>query len=211
MTVNLYHGSGNIIKTPQFGEGSRFNDYGLGFYTTLDPELAKEWAVPTAHSDGIVNKYEIDLTGLNVLDLDNEPFEHWISVLIQNRGGRFSRLTNEAMKKFIEKYPFSVTPYDVIKGYRADDSYFQFVRDFCQNGLSLEKLKTAIKLGNLGIQYCILSKKAFRRLKFIEPAEPVSAKKYNQSRIERYNSARQAYNELTDKQSGMLMVDIVGR
>ena len=39
----LYHGSQRIIKTPVFGEGNPRNDYGLGFYCTESPELAKEW------------------------------------------------------------------------------------------------------------------------------------------------------------------------
>ena len=39
--VILYHGSNNIINKPGFGLGNKNNDYGLGFYTTENIELAK--------------------------------------------------------------------------------------------------------------------------------------------------------------------------
>jgi len=34
-------GSKDIIQKPIFGVGSKNNDYGIGFYCTLDLELAK--------------------------------------------------------------------------------------------------------------------------------------------------------------------------
>ena len=39
----LYHGSDHIIERPIYGKGNVHNDYGLGFYTTWDLEIAKEW------------------------------------------------------------------------------------------------------------------------------------------------------------------------
>ncbi len=43
-TKILYHGSSQIIQTPQFGVGRVDNDYGQGFYCTESLPLAKEWA-----------------------------------------------------------------------------------------------------------------------------------------------------------------------
>ena len=40
----VYHGSDHIIEVPVFNGSKRTNDYGYGFYTTENPELAKEWA-----------------------------------------------------------------------------------------------------------------------------------------------------------------------
>lgn len=39
----LYHGSKDIIEKPIYGQGKKYNDYGLGFYCTDNIELAKEW------------------------------------------------------------------------------------------------------------------------------------------------------------------------
>lgn len=43
MELTLYHGSENQIVVPQYGKGTRTNDYGRGFYCTESKELAKEW------------------------------------------------------------------------------------------------------------------------------------------------------------------------
>ena len=51
--------------------------------------------------------------------------------------------------------------YDIIKGYRADDSYFSYARDFISNTLSLEDLKQAMMLGKLQEDFlaCFLPKR----------------------------------------------------
>ena len=56
---------------------------------------------------------------------------------------------------------------DVIIGYRADDSYFSFAEDFINNTISLKDLNMAMKLGTLGEQVVLLSKKSFEHIKFI--------------------------------------------
>lgn len=40
----LYHGSLCIVERPEYGRGKPYNDYGLGFYCTETPDMAKEWA-----------------------------------------------------------------------------------------------------------------------------------------------------------------------
>jgi hypothetical protein len=57
--------------------------------------------------------------------------------------------------------------YDIIKGYRADDSYFSYARDFLQNGISVRRLSQVMKLGNLGNQIVLISPKAFSQIKFV--------------------------------------------
>ena len=37
----IYHGSDHIITQPRFGVGKPYNDYGVGFYCTEDPDMAK--------------------------------------------------------------------------------------------------------------------------------------------------------------------------
>ena len=69
----IYHGSPEIIEKPQFGKGKTYNDYGRGFYCTEHIELAKEWAC-TEDVDGFVNKYEIDLSKLKVLNLSSDEY-----------------------------------------------------------------------------------------------------------------------------------------
>lgn len=208
--ITLYHGSDKIIEKPMYGKGSRFNDYGLGFYTTPHWELAAEWAVPTEEADGYVNEYTIELTNLKVLDLDQEPFEHWVSVLIQNRGGRYSRPVRERHRKYLDKFPFSIEGYDIIKGWRADDSYFRFVRDFFNVGLSIENLREAMTFGELGTQYCLLTQKAFDKIEYKKSALS-KANIYFPKRKTRDDNARQLYDTMENMTHGNLIFDIIGR
>ena len=165
----IYHGSENIIEVPEYGKGKPYNDYGLGFYCTEYIDLAKEWACDDKHS-GYANKYVLDTTGLKVLDLNSKDYciIHWISVLLKNR--RFTidnDFGNSARDYILENFPVNTEGYDIIKGYRADDSYFSYARDFLQNGISVKRLAQVMKLGNLGNQIVLISPKAFSQIKFI--------------------------------------------
>jgi len=85
MKLTLYHGSERLI-IPEFGKGKPGNDYGLGFYCTENPELAKEWAC--AHGkDGYANAYELETEGLTVLDLNSDKYDilNWLAILLDNR------------------------------------------------------------------------------------------------------------------------------
>ena len=68
--LTIFHGSDKIIKVPEYGKGKTYNDYGLGFYTTKDKELAGEWATPKANTDGYINEYNYNIEGLNILNLN---------------------------------------------------------------------------------------------------------------------------------------------
>lgn len=86
MVVTLYHGSEARIERPVFGVGNPANDYGLGFYCTLDRDLACEWAVAEYRS-GFANRYELETDGLTILDLNAPEYctLHWLAVLVENR------------------------------------------------------------------------------------------------------------------------------
>lgn len=164
----IYHGSVSIIDKPEFGKGKRYNDYGLGFYCTEDLNLAKEWAVDEDRN-GYANKYMLDMDGLTVLDLSkNATVLHWISLLLQNRVFNLKNDIAKAGKKFlVEHYSLPVENYDVIKGYRADDSYFAYAESFLNNGISVQRLSEALRLGHLGEQIVLKSKKAFDQISFL--------------------------------------------
>ena len=58
--------------------------------------------------------------------------------------------------------------YDVITGYRADDSYFSFAQDFLNGSISYKQLCRAMYLGKLCNQIVLKSRKAFEKIKFID-------------------------------------------
>lgn len=165
--LNIYHGSADIIETPEFGKGKPYNDYGLGFYCTENIELAKEWAC-NSQIFGFANKYELDTTDLKILDLTNAAILTWLAVLVENRTFKLkSALAVEAHKYLHNEFLIDLSSYDIIRGYRADDSYFSFANAFLNGTLSLNHLSQAMKLGKLGEQVVLKSEKSFDKLHFL--------------------------------------------
>ena len=165
----IYHGSKDIIEKPKFGKGKPYNDYGLGFYCTENLALAKEWAVDISR-DGYANIYEIDDSRLSVLNLNDEQYTilHWLAILLENRHfDSPSSLSHEAKEYILHNFSVDYKSYDVIIGYRADDSYFSFAQDFLNGTISYRQLNNAMHLGNLGQQFVLKSKKAFDLISFI--------------------------------------------
>lgn len=211
--MTIYHGSQNELSAPTFGQGKPYNDYGLGFYCTKNLELAKEWACAVG-KDGYANKYELDTDGLSVLYLNDEHYHilNWMSILLENRTFNISEgISSRAKQYILEHFLPEYKKCDVIIGYRADDSYFSYASDFIENNLSLEDLRTAMKLGKLGEQVVLISKKAFDALAFVESI-PASAEEYFKKYKERDTKARSEYRELmkvSNPEEGTYVMDII--
>ena len=168
MVKKIFHGSSTIVETPSFGFGKPNNDYGLGFYCTEDIVLAKEWGV-TKTANGYANIYNIDLDNLSILSLNSDAFTvlHWLEILLENRSFDVSSVLALEAKDYLLKYYLpNYKEYDVITGYRADDSYFSFAQDFINGAISVRQLANALRLGNLGTQFVLKSKKAFNSISF---------------------------------------------
>jgi hypothetical protein len=82
----VYHGSDHIIEVPVYNGSKRANDYGCGFYTTENKELAKEWAC-SKNRNGYANSYEADLCNLSVLNLNAPGYSilNWLAILAKYR------------------------------------------------------------------------------------------------------------------------------
>lgn len=193
----LYHGSDHVIKRPEFGAGKKHNDYGRGFYCTENIELAKEWAV-SEDADGYVNKYSIDTSHLSILDINSEQYTmlHWLGILLKNRIFTLSTpLEREAKKYILDNFNISLDGIDIVKGYRADDSYFSYARDFISGVISYEQLSKALRLGMLGEQYCLVSQKSFTEIEYVGN-EYVDSEEWYPRKMLRDMYARQGYRNM---------------
>ena len=194
--VKLYHGSDVIVNKPGYIKCARNKDYGRGFYCTEEIELAKEWACSKG-IDGYVNKYELDLTGLKVLNLNSSNYNilNWLALLADNRTyWQNGNIAGEAKKYIKDNFLLDISDYDIIIGYRADDSYFAFAQDFVSGAISLQKLSEAMRLGKLGQQIVLKSKKAFEKIQYIG-YESVLAEEYYVKKMDREKAARQEYRK----------------
>lgn len=213
--MKLYHGSPKIIKTPQYGIGNPYNDYGLGFYCTEDNELAKEWACPEAR-DGFSNIYDLDISNLRILDLHSPQFHvlNWIAILLKNHVFvKKTPIAKAAEGYILKEFLPNTEGYDVICGYRADDSYFAYAKDFLNNAISVEQLEQALRLGKLGDQIVLMTKKALEKLQFVD-YEVADARIYYPRRVQREHEARRQYLtghgiNLQDTMQGIYMLDLI--
>lgn len=209
--ITLYHGSEQLIEEPTFGKGKLNNDFGLGFYCTESEDLAKEWAVSSLRN-GFANRYTLGTEYLNVLNLNGPDFTilNWIAVLVEHR--LFSIKTpvaRRAKRYLVENFSVNVNAFDVITGYRADDSYFDYAESFLNNGITVEQLARAMRLGKLGEQIVLKSRFAFSKLHY-EGFEVADRETYFCLRKARNDEANRIYMEMLEEEGdGLYIQDIM--
>ena len=209
--ITLFHGSEKVIEAPSFGEGKRNNDFGLGFYCTETENLAKEWAVSSLR-DGFCNRYTLDTEYMKILNLNSPDYTilNWIAVLVEHR--LFSIKTpiaRRAKKYLIDNFGINVNAFDIVIGYRADDSYFDYAESFLNNAISVEQLAAAMKLGKLGEQIVLKSQFAFSRIRF-EGFDVAEKEEFYVPRKARDDEANRLYLELLEEESdGLYIQDII--
>ncbi len=209
--ITLFHGSEKVIEAPSFGEGKRNNDFGLGFYCTETENLAKEWAVSSLR-DGFCNRYILDTEYMKILNLNSPDYTilNWIAVLVEHR--LFSIKTpiaRRAKKYLIDNFGINVNAFDIVTGYRADDSYFDYAESFLNNAISVEQLAAAMKLGKLGEQIVLKSQFAFSRIRF-EGFDVAEKEEFYVLRKARDDEANRLYLELLEEESdGLYIQDII--
>lgn len=209
--ITIYHGSKQIIEVPTFGAGRKNNDFGLGFYCTESIDLAKEWAVSSLQN-GFANRYTLDTEYMNILNLNTPDYTilNWMAILVEHR--LFSIKTPVARRAkhyLIENFDINVNSYDLITGYRADDSYFDYAEAFLNNAITVEQLSRAMQLGKLGEQIVIKSKFAFSKIRF-EGFEVAEKDRYYVLRKARNDEASQTYLDILEEESdGLYIQDII--
>jgi len=209
--ITIYHGSKQIVEVPLWGMGRKNNDFGLGFYCTENIDLAKEWAVSSLN-DGFANRYTLDTENLSVLNLNCPEYTilNWIAVIVEHR--LFSiktHIARRAKQYLIDNFGINVNAYDLITGYRADDSYFDFAEAFLNNTITVEQLSRAMRLGKLGEQIVLKSKYAFSKIEY-DGYEVADKEQYYVLRKSRNDEANQAYLFIQEEESdGLFIQDIL--
>lgn len=106
--------------------------------------------------------------------------------------------------KFIAKYGIDTSDYDVIRGWRANASYFYIAKEFVRDNIDMDILEELLSLGGLGIQYCIKSELAYSKLHEI-PGSLIAVDyaefngKYNQRDITARTKMRELVNSEANK------------
>ncbi len=158
--IKVYHGSIEVVDTPEIRQPNRSLDYGSGFYVTTSYEQAERLVERRMRNKGVkvgyVNVYELDdsvIAQLNMLFF-KEANEEWVNFVMKNRTERgFSH------------------NYDVVYGPVADDSvYTQFT--LYEGGIiGMGTLIQELKTYRLVDQYLFHTEKALSAIRFIEAKE----------------------------------------
>ena len=156
----IYHGSIEVVESPEIRQPNRSLDYGSGFYTTTSLAQANKLVERRMKEKGVsvghVNVYELDinvLKSMNVL-LFERPTEEWVNFVMKNRTER--AFTHD---------------YDIVYGPVADDNvYTQFT--LYEGGISsMPTLIQELKTYKLVDQYLFHTEKSLAAIKFVESIE----------------------------------------
>ena len=101
------------------------------------------------------------------------------------------------LKYLEEKHLIDISRFDIVIGYRADDSYFRFPESFVRSEITLESLEKIFHAGNLGKQYVLISKRAFRLVRFLDYQEAFENSKEDYYR--RKNGADKIFADLLNE------------
>ncbi|MFI3284217.1 MAG: DUF3990 domain-containing protein [Erysipelotrichaceae bacterium] len=112
--MTVYHGSTQIIQSPDINFSKNYLNFGKGFYLTTYLNQAKQWAIRKGSRQGkvgIVNEYELldNWKYFKGLSFENEN-EQWLEFVCGCRKGELINLE-----------------YDIIVGNVADDDIFKTV------------------------------------------------------------------------------------
>ena len=142
----LYHGSREIVKSPEIRILRYSKDFYFGFYCTLMREQAKRWAVRFS-GKGIVNEYEyVQGISLKMLNFP-EMTEEWLDFIIDCRRGKSH-------------------DYDIVEGPMANDTIFNYIQDFIDGKISRSAFWELAKFKNPTHQISFHTARALETLTF---------------------------------------------
>lgn len=146
-----------------------------------------------------MHKYELNCDGLKILDFQEQDVLVWLAELMKHRDAADSKRYRMLATKFIAAYGINTDEYDVIKGWRANASYFYIAREFVRDNIDVDILEKLLSLGGLGIEYCIKSELAYSKLREIrDELSSVDYLEFNGKYNQRDVSARENMRCLID-------------
>ena len=146
--IMVYHGSSQIVDTPEI-RIARFNkDFYFGFYCTIMRRQAERWATRYGQT-GYVNLYEYHQNeNLKMLKFEKMT-EEWLDFIAACRVGR-------------------AHDYDIVEGPMADDTIFNYVQGFIDGKYSRAAFWELAKFKYPTHQISFHTARALTTLKFVK-------------------------------------------
>ena len=180
----LYHGSGQVVETPDLNHSREDIDFGAGFYLTEDKYIAKKWACTKRNS--YVSEYKLDLSGLKVYQfkLDKE----WLKYVVDNR------LFN--LNKDYDKY-------DVLIGPTADNKLYDTLQDYLDGYINEKQAIKYLNIVGYSNQIVLKSDDAIKQIEFI-----IASKIHNLEKEQLRNLVKNERKQIITKLSNERKNDI---
>ena len=157
----VYHGSTEVIKTPDVIHSKKYLDFGRGFYITSFENQAQRWAIRKGmrqEKTAIVNIYDFseNWDNLRVLSFEKEN-EKWLDFVCDCRKG----------------IPLN-KDYDIVIGNVADDNVFKTVDMYFRGLWSKEKVLDELRYYKMNDQICIVNQETLNRVLTFKKAYEVT-------------------------------------
>ena len=153
----LYHTSKIEIPVPDIHHGRLNADFGQGYYLTPDQDFSYRWA----WQDAVVNRYELDLTGLSIHTFSRST--DWFEYIFQNRRA------NDTLDV------------DVVIGPIANDTIFDTFGIITSGFLKPEEALRLLMIGPEYTQVAIKTQKAADQLKWLGAEKITGVEEYKAS------------------------------
>ena len=142
--IVVYHGATQMVQTPLCKVRRPNLDFGQGFYLTPDKDFTFRWA----GKDSIVNEYELNLSGLDVMSFTRSL--EWFQYIFDNRR------TVDSLSA------------DVIIGPIANDTIYDTLGILSSGYLSSEEALQLLLIGPEYIQVAVKSERALSKLRWMD-------------------------------------------
>lgn len=147
----IYHGSSQIVETPEIRIAKFNKDFYFGFYCTVMQEQARRWATRYGKK-GYVSIYEY---------IVNPEFK----VL------KFEKMTEEWLDFVVDCRMGKAHDYDIVEGPMADDTIYNYLQGFIEGKFSRAAFWELVKFKYPTHQISFHTAKALTTLRFVEGVE----------------------------------------
>lgn len=158
--MKVYHGSLEVVETPEIRTANRTLDYGKGFYATTSAKQAEDWTLRRMKEryalKGYVNEYELNEEMAKAMQCltFKSPTDEWLDFVMANRTQR----------------GFTHT-YDIVFGPVANDRVYAAFALYEGGVLGKSELIAELRTYKLVDQFLFHTEKSLKTLKFIKAKE----------------------------------------
>ena len=147
--IILYHGSKNIVESPEIRVTKYNKDFYFGFYcTTLDAQ-AKRWAT-RFDGKGILNEYRYIPNEELSVKVFPEMSEEWLDFILNCRRGK------------------DMSEFDFVSGGVANDKVFNTIELYFDGLIEKQEALKRLQYEQPNLQYCFRSQELIdQSLKFV--------------------------------------------